>query len=148
MPDPVVSAVDKFQDGYSCSQSILMVFAAQIGISEETAVKIASPFGGGIARSGETCGAITGALMVLGLKYGPEGNTSKDIVYQVSNDFMCRVKSEFGSTLCKHLIEYDISQAEEMQAARASNVFKSICPELVRRIAEILVTLLDSPESQ
>jgi C_GCAxxG_C_C family probable redox protein len=71
MYDPIQLASERFEQGYSCSQSILSAFASQFGLAEEFAIKISSPFGGGIARQGETCGAVTGALMVLALEFGP-----------------------------------------------------------------------------
>ena len=61
-------AIEKFSNGFNCSQAVLSVFAEDLALSEETAVSIASGFGGG-ARNGQLCGAVTGAVMALGLKY-------------------------------------------------------------------------------
>ncbi|MFZ5631777.1 MAG: C-GCAxxG-C-C family protein [Bacillota bacterium] len=67
-------AVSSFQEGALCSQALFSTCAVKLGLDRETAMKIATPFGGGMARLGETCGAVTGALMVIGLKYGNMSN--------------------------------------------------------------------------
>lgn len=59
-----------FMEGYNCSQAVVGAWAEDIGLDSETAYKIASGFGGGIGRMREVCGAFTGAVMVLGLKFG------------------------------------------------------------------------------
>ncbi|MDD2550794.1 MAG: C-GCAxxG-C-C family protein, partial [Bacteroidales bacterium] len=68
--DPVSEALELFKSGFNCSQAVLAAFSEECGISRETALKIACPFGGGIGGYGRTCGALTGGLMVIGLKYG------------------------------------------------------------------------------
>ena len=105
MQDPEEKAAAFFDNGYSCSQSILMTFGPQLGMSENDAAKVASAFGGGIARSGETCGAVSGSLMVLGLKYGSGMNLNKDFVYQKASEFTKRFESKYGSLKCKQLIK-------------------------------------------
>ena len=64
------AAVACFKKGFNCSQTVLSAFALDFGMDAETAYRLACAFGGGLACSGETCGTVTGALMVLGLKYG------------------------------------------------------------------------------
>ena len=143
MRDPIEYASGQFQNGFSCSQAILMAFGSQLELPEEVCSRIASPFGGGIVRQGETCGAVSGALMVLGLQFGPSTGTNKDEIYQKAAAFIERFNTEHASIRCKQLISYDISQPEELQAAKESQVFKTICPGLVRSAAEILVALLE-----
>ena len=78
MPTAPEIAVSTFAANYSCAQSVLSAFANQFGLPVQTALKLASPFGGGIARRGETCGAVTGALLVLGLARGADQPSGKD----------------------------------------------------------------------
>ena len=144
MRDPIEYASDRFENGFSCSQAILMAFGPQLELPEEVCSRIASPFGGGIVRQGETCGAVSGALMVLGLRFGPSSGSNKDEVTQKGAVFIERFKTEHKSICCKQLLSYDISQPEKLQTARESQVFKSICPGLVRSAAELLVDLLES----
>ncbi|HBG74687.1 MAG: hypothetical protein A2X25_11690 [Chloroflexi bacterium GWB2_49_20] len=144
MSDPIQLATDRFEQGYSCSQSLLTAFAPQFGLAEEFAIKITSPFGGGIARQGETCGAVTGALMVLGLKFGPNMGESNDTIYQLSQDFLCRFQEQHTFIKCKQLINFDLSQPDELIAAREANVFKQTCPLLVKTAAGIVQSMLVS----
>jgi len=144
--DPIAHAVERFENGFSCSQSILMAFSPQLGLPEMTASRIASTFGGGIARRGDTCGAVSGSLMVLGLKYGPSEQSDKEEIYEKANEFIERFEGINGNINCRKLISLDISQPEQLQAARESKVFKTICPKLVQSAARILVKLME--ESQ
>ena len=59
-----------FEVGYNCSQSVLITYSSELGLSEDLALRIAAPFGGGIGHMGEVCGAVSGAMMVLGLRNG------------------------------------------------------------------------------
>jgi len=138
MNDPIQLAEKFFEQGYSCSQSLLCAFAGQLGMDEKTAIKIASPFGGGIARQGETCGAVTGALMVLGLKFGPKAGESNDNAYSIAQEFIQRFQEHHTYIKCKQLINFDISQPQELRAAREAQVFHKTCPELVRSAVEIV----------
>lgn len=70
-------AIDFFEQGYNCSQSVLMAYADLYGIDQETATKFASSFGGGMGRLREVCGAVSGMFMVLGLHYPATDVTDK-----------------------------------------------------------------------
>ena len=144
MTDPIQLAALYFEHRYSCSQSLLCAFSGPLGLNKEIAIKIASPFGGGIARQGETCGAVTGALMVLGLKFGPKAGESNDTVYRISQEFLGRFQEQHASIKCKHLINFDISQPEELLAAREAQIFHKTCPELVRSAAKIVKSMIIS----
>ena len=88
---------------FNCSQSVLSAFAAQYGLDKETALKLASPFGGGVARRGEICGAVTGALLVLGLARGADKPAGKDEIYRLSQEFMRLFEEKHGTLLCREL---------------------------------------------
>jgi C_GCAxxG_C_C family probable redox protein len=66
----IKAANELFNRGYNCAQALLATFGVDLGLNRDMELKIASPFGGGISHMGETCGAVTGALMIIGLKYG------------------------------------------------------------------------------
>ena len=68
----IQKAIGFFENGYNCSQSVLMAYADLYGIDQETATKIASSFGGGMGRLREVCGAVTGMFMVLGFIIQPQ----------------------------------------------------------------------------
>lgn len=83
-------AVELFGNNFNCAQAVFGTFAAELGMDEELALKIATSFGGG-ARKGELCGAVSGALMVLGLKYGhchADDNEEKKNAYHIAEEFL------------------------------------------------------------
>lgn len=143
MNDPTQTALTRFRQGFSCSQSVFSAFAAQFGIAEDLALKIASPFGGGVARQGEVCGAVTGALMVIALKHGTITPEKKEEIYKISQEFIHRFEEKHGSIICRKLVGYDISISEEFQKAREKKVFEKNCPGLVKDAAEIVKSLIE-----
>jgi C_GCAxxG_C_C family probable redox protein len=121
---------------------VLTAFASEFGLSDEIALKIAAPFGGGMARTGKTCGAVTGGLMALGLKYGYTTPGGRDATYGIAQKFMNHFEEKHGSTLCRELIGCDISTPEGLQKAHESGVTESVCPKVVCDAAEIVQALL------
>jgi C_GCAxxG_C_C family probable redox protein len=89
-----------------------------------------------------TCGALTGALMVLGLQRGNIAPDGKDETYRIAEEFVKRFREQHGSILCRELVGFDISTSEGLQAARDSKVFATVCPRLVDETAKILLTTL------
>jgi C_GCAxxG_C_C family probable redox protein len=143
MNDQTQIALARFSQGFSCSQSVFSAFAAQFGIAEDLALKIASPFGGGVARQGEVCGAVTGALMVIALKHGTITPEKKEEIYKISQEFIHRFEEKHGSIVCRKLVGYDISISEEFQQAREKKVFEKNCPALVKDAADIVKLLIE-----
>ena len=138
-------AKSQFNKGHNCSQSVFSTFAPEFRVSEETALKIACAFGGGMARMGDTCGAVTGALMTIGLKYGridPEDEASKEKTYALVQEFVKRFKARHETIVCRELVGYDISIPEEHDKAEEENLFDEICPDFVGSAAEILDEIL------
>jgi len=134
-----------FNDGFSCSQAVFSTFAQQFDLSVEMALKIAAPFGGGMARMGEICGAVTGAFMVIGLAYGHttvENQDLKEETYKLVNEFVSQFKARNGSIKCRELIGYDMCTPEKLQQANESGVFDTVCPRLVEDSAEIISMLI------
>ena len=92
-----------FSNNFNCSQAVFASFAIEAGLDEELALKIATQFGGG-SRKGEMCGAVSGALMVLGLKYGhchANNAEEKRKAYQIAEDFMNRFIEKKGTVVCQ-----------------------------------------------
>lgn len=140
-----MTCVDKanelFRKKFHCSQAVFAAFAEELGITEEQALRIGACFGSGM-RKGEVCGACTGALMALGLKYGQhnvEDMNSRLKTNEVSDRFMDEFKEENGSYMCKELLECDLSTEEGIAAALEKKLFTEFCPKMVEsatRIAE------------
>lgn len=139
-------AVSRFNEGALCSQSVFTSFSEDLGLDRETASKIATPFGGGMSLMGEVCGAVSGALMAIGLKHGNLSNwkaedSQKEKTYAVSAQFVQEFKKRHGSIRCRDLLGLDISTPEGRQAAREGNLYLTLCPNFVRDAAEILEKL-------
>lgn len=142
----VEEAVTCFKEGFICSQAVLSAYAPQFGLDRDTALKIADGFGGGMARMGETCGAVTGAFMVIGLKNGRtsvEDTQAHETTYDLVNEFVRRFKSRNKSIVCRELLGCDISTPGGLQSARQQNLFTSVCPAYVRDAAEIIEEILE-----
>ncbi len=147
--DNAKKAVATFSQGLNCAQSVFSSFSNDLGVDENTAKKIAGSFGSGM-RYGEVCGAVTGALMVIGLKYGPttgddleaKANTNEKTV-----EFLDAFKAEHGSILCRDLLGYDILKENELAIIKEKGLFKTLCPKMVESAALILEKKLDAWEA-
>jgi C_GCAxxG_C_C family probable redox protein len=138
-------AVECFKQTFNCSQAVFSTYATEFGIDMETALKIAGAFGGGMARMGETCGAVTGAFMVIGLKYGKaraEDEPAKEKTYQVVGEFVGKFKSRNGSITCRELTGCDMNSPEGLQAFKEKNLLKTHCTKFVRDASEIVEELI------
>ena len=138
-------AVERFKKGFNCSQAVVGTYSEQFGLDCDKASKVATGFGGGM-RMGGTCGAVTGAFMVLGLKYG--NSTAKDKeakaeTYKIIEEYTSRFKSRNNSVACRELLGCDISTPEGMKEARDKGLFSSTCPRMVQDAAEILEEMLN-----
>jgi C_GCAxxG_C_C family probable redox protein len=140
------TAVATFKSGFNCSQAVLSVFCEEPGLDRETSARIACGFGGGIGHLGETCGAVTGAVMAMGLKRGMsvKGSTYKSnmVVYALAGELAREFTSRNRSIKCRDLLGFDISDKEAYDEARRKGTFYSVCPKYVSDAVEILENLL------
>lgn len=150
----VKKATALFAEGFNCSQAVFSAFAPSLGVNADTALKIASGFGDGIATLGEACGAVTGAVMVLGLKYGyisTENKEWKRQTYDLVKEFTKKFKDRNGSILCRQLLCFDGEMPEELKLAAQMNCHHTACPKFVRDAAEIVSEMIhglpEEPES-
>ncbi len=135
-----------FELKYQCSQAILAAFAEELGITEEQALKLGGCFGGGMYK-GEVCGACTGALMALGLKFGQSDISdleSKKKANEIAVEFLDLFKKENGSYICKELLGCDLATVEGKQYALDNQLFVKLCPKFVESATIIVEKLLNS----
>jgi len=132
-------AIENFKT-HNCAQSVLLSYASDLNLEPSTAMFIASGFGGGMTM-GKTCGAVTGAYMVLGLKIQSEGKTypeikaeSKAAVRKFNELFI----SKHGSLSCKKLLGVNLSTPEGAAEANEKNLFDTVCTGLVASAAGII----------
>ncbi|MFA9379191.1 MAG: C-GCAxxG-C-C family protein [Lachnotalea sp.] len=139
-------AISLFKDGFNCSQAVLSVFSDELSIDREMALKIATGFGGG-SRNGELCGAVSGALMVLGMKDGhfiKGDNDRKSRSYGLAKEFTDRFKEVQGDIVCKNLLGYDLSNPDEYKILDEKGLFMSECPKYIESAIEVLESMLSS----
>ena len=139
-------AVACFKQDFNCSQVVFSTYAPSLGLDRETALRVAAAFGGGMGRTGETCGAVSGALMVIGLRYGQcaaEDKGAKEKTYELAREFLNRFAARNdGCVKCRELLGYDVGTPEGLQTAREQGLFETLCPKFVRDAAEIVEQLI------
>jgi len=143
--DRAQKAVDLLEEGYSCSQSVFSVFAEEHGLDPVLARKLATGFGGGVGRTGNMCGAVSGAILVLGLTHGMnylDEPDWRDKCYSLDKEFIEKFVSKFGSIQCPDLLGYNMAIPEEMAESKRVGAVKKVCPNLVRGAVEILEEML------
>ncbi|MFA9455108.1 MAG: C-GCAxxG-C-C family protein, partial [Candidatus Aminicenantaceae bacterium] len=127
-------AINEFDRGFSCSQAVLAAFSEELGLDRNTSLKISQPFGGGMAQRGETCGAVTGAFMVIGLKHGrtqPEDAAARDRTYALMREFIDRFTDAHGTLQCRELLGYKLDDPADHARAEEAGLFRDLCPRLV-----------------
>jgi len=138
-------AVALFKEGFSCSQAVFSAFSEDFGLDRNTSLKISQPFGGGMAHLGEACGAVTGAFMLIGLKYGrtkADDLEARDRTYAKMRQFTVRFKALHCSIQCRCLLGLDLGTEEGMRLAREKNLFQTICVKYVQDAATIVEEFL------
>jgi C_GCAxxG_C_C family probable redox protein len=150
MERPGDVAAATFKEGFNCAQAVLSAFGERFGVSREQAMRLAAGFGGGMGRQGLTCGAVTGAFMVLGLKTGAtraDDAQAKLRTQELVRSFSRKFSERHRSIACRELIGFDISTSEGFEQAKQAGVFTEFCPRLVREAAEIVEELISTSET-
>jgi C_GCAxxG_C_C family probable redox protein len=142
---PTQRAVALFKQGLSCSQAVFSAFCARYGVDETSARKLSCAFGGGMASSGAMCGAVTGAMMVIGLAHGrvvPEDVDAKNRTYALTRKFWDDFRAQHGSLVCREILGIDLGTPDGSKRAQEAGLFKDLCPRLIEDAARILEGLL------
>lgn len=135
------SAQALFDQGFNCSQAVLGACGPELGLDRDTCLKVAAAFGGGMCRSAGSCGAVTGGLMAIGLRYGAITLTDpgrKADVYARGLDFLARFRERHGSTTCRELLGCDISTPEGLHQMKDQDLHGTRCTVFVRDAVAIL----------
>ena len=139
-------AMQSFLDGYNCSQCMILAFEDVIkknsDIDIHMALKIASPFGGGMGRLREVCGSVSGMFMLLGFVMGydePGDYEGKKVLYEHIQELAKRYEAANGSIICRELLGLDVKRQEATPEQRTEEYYKSRpCTEKIGSAAEIL----------
>ncbi|HPR85036.1 MAG TPA: C-GCAxxG-C-C family protein [Prolixibacteraceae bacterium] len=137
----ISAALSYFDEGYACSQSVLLAFAREFELDEKTAKLISSTFGGGMGRLREKCGAVTGGFMVLGLKYGNIAPTDMDTkldCYRKVRDLNGKVKGLYGTTNCGEILKQHATESEIAERKH----HKIVCRRVVGEVTEMVYEMI------
>ncbi|MBW7998436.1 MAG: C_GCAxxG_C_C family protein, partial [Candidatus Glassbacteria bacterium] len=147
MSDRIEQSVELFRQGYNCAQAILLVYGGRYGLDRETALRLALGLEGGLGRTGEVCGAVNGACLVLGLEAGGQEDASgaegRKLARKRVREFSRKFRERHGAVACRQLLGTDLGTHAGMMAARGKRVFSRRCPEFVAAAAQILEEMLD-----
>ena len=138
-------AIASFKSGFTCSAAVFSAFSGDLGLDPNTAKKIACGFGAGISKTGNICGAVSGAILAIGLKYGKMEHGDNDATEKTRGlvrEFIREFTLRHGSVNCTDLLGYNLSNPEEYEQARKSGLFFTKCPEFVNDAAAILEKIL------
>ena len=143
------AALDNLKNGYNWAQAVLSAFGPVYGLNEDLCLKVAAAFGGGMGLPQGFCGAVTGAFMIIGLKYG--GNRDRELdfkVNQYTRDFINEFKKLNKYLTCKELLGIDISTMDGAKEAFDKKIFETKCPDFIRDSVRILETILKTNENK
>ena len=139
-------AAEKFLSGYNCAQAILYTFAPKYGLDPEMALKLATGLGAGMCRRGEVCGAVSGGILALGLKFGRGGQDDRSATeqtYRLADELMSRFEKRHGSCICRVLLEgSDLRTPEGQARVKEKDMLHNTCLPCVRTVAEEVCTLI------
>ncbi len=138
------AVAEQFMKGFDCSQVVLSECADKLGIKREEANRMAAAFGGGMGI-GETCGAVVGAMIALGIKYGhfdEENMSQKDEMNSVRAQFISKFAEKYGSCSCRNLLGHDLSVPGEFERVLVEGLLFDFWPRVVSGPFIILEDLL------
>jgi C_GCAxxG_C_C family probable redox protein len=140
------TAEKRFIEGFSCSQSVFSAFAETEGMDLDLALSISTSFGAGMARLGDTCGAVTGGMMVLGLKFPrlvADDSEAKEKNYRLVHEFVERFNERFEHSMCRDLLGFDPGSPEASQRFKDDSELEKRCAGFVREASEIIEEIIE-----
>ena len=141
----VTSAKELFESGFNCAQAVFVPYAEEFGLNKEPALKLSCGFGGGMAHQQKTCGAVTGAYMVIGLKNGKylkEDDPAREKTYVLVNEFTQRFMQHHGTTECRDLLQCDLNTEEGRRYHKEHQLRTTVCTKCVEEAIVLLDELL------
>ena len=136
-------AVSFFRSGFICSESVLMVMQDYLGLERNPS--IATGFGGGIARRGSVCGAVTGGILAINLKHGRRKAEDEESIKQTYIrvlEFYKKFEEKMGSAICYDIIQCDLKTEEGQRKFKENNLLEEKCFKCVKTSINILLDLI------
>ncbi|MBN2787215.1 MAG: C_GCAxxG_C_C family protein [Paludibacteraceae bacterium] len=135
-------AVAYFMEGYNCSQSVFMTYTDFVGVDIELAKKLSAPFGGGMGRMGEVCGACSSMFLIAGIKYpfvNPNNHEAKIKTYEIVQHLANQFKQEFGTIICAELLNIEQMFQDSTPSDSNSKFYaERPCARFVAKATEII----------
>jgi C_GCAxxG_C_C family probable redox protein len=141
----VDEAIKCFEGNCNCCQSMILIYGPRYGLKDDVGIRLGTGFAGGLARHGEVCGAVAGAIMVIGLSNGmtsEDDMDARDKTYELVNEFIKRFKEKNSSIKCLDLLGCDLRTPEGREKAKSEGLFETLCPKFVKTSAEILEEII------
>ncbi len=139
-------AVSKFMEGYNCAQAVLFSFCDDLKIDKDTALKIACGFGAGMGRKEEVCGAVTGGIIVIGVKYGRgvyDDRTAQEETYAKTRELMKQFSERHGTFICRKLLNgCELMTPEGQKQFKEKDLLNKICKPCVQSVVEIIEKIM------
>jgi len=139
------SATQTFNSDYNCAQSVFSAFTDDLKLDRETALSISSGFGGGMGKTQATCGAVTGAIMVIGTKIANQNGSTEGInnqVYGKTREFINQFIERNETTDCRELVQADLTTEEGQDYIKENDIFNKVCMKCVNDAVDILEKIL------
>lgn len=140
------AAVEHFASGFNCAEAVLLAIAQALNLDTKQIPAIATGFGAGIGRCGEVCGALSGAVMALGLRHGrstPDDARAKDALYAKTDELLQAFQEEFGDIRCLSLTGCNFRTPEGTARFRELGLHKTLCPQFVAFAAEYACRMIE-----
>ena len=127
MKDYSQIAVENFEKGYNCAQSVFLSYAQDFGIDKETALKLSSSFGGGMGRLREVCGAVSAMFAIAGLQKGYTSNDDDEVKakhYELIQKLAEEFKKEHNTIICRELLELNEQVSSPIPSKRTEEYYQ------------------------
>ena len=134
-------ALHNFENGMNCAQSVVSVFAENLGLDLGTALRLTSALGGGVGRKQEICGAFSGAAIVIGLMHGnqtPSDKESKEMANTLTRQFLDKMEHEYGGLTCWHVLGTSLETNADRDKVKELNLTATKCNPCILSVVELL----------
>jgi len=139
-------ALSYFNNSFNCAQSVFTTFGPELGLTEDECLKIACAFGAGMGKQQHVCGAVTGALMVLGARFGKALNDAehkKELTYKKTEEFIKKFELNNGSIHCfKLLNNLNMNIVEDEIKIHELGLYETVCESAIKDAVELIEKLI------
>lgn len=132
-----------YKTGFACSQAVFVTLGEQLGLENKLALRIATGFGGGVALQGGICGALSGAIMAIGLKHGQDKGSDLDAKNKTTlfaQQLIDKIKARYGCYTCKGITGIDFTIPEGRKIAEEQGIWEKngLCQNVIKDTVEIV----------